>query len=591
MAWTVLQDADLDEGSNVINRTLKAYRDNIPAIRDGLSGAPKVSSTAIRFATASTSGNVAASPDSAKRDDITLNAWAMFPMIWTERDSCHWTGHVTDAADPDSPRFALKIFEAGQNSDYNIEYRYFTTLAPVKSWTGILDTDIDQDSPGKTQLFTKLRDNQIAFAEGAPLAPDVPRAVLKTNTFSTSGSTPDVQFGRSSMTLNAGAFFPMIHAQTPCFISGHATDGLSPDLPRFGISNQGSVTKTWDVDYRIFDLETAPAAFNAIADAAIAVDKNFDTILAVRYRDNLQAIVDGGAGAPRIDRLQLTTAVASTSGGFSIGNFSVIMNPWSFFPMIHSTRSTDDLEDDFMRCHTTDGADPDSPRFFMVLGTTALSFDVDQRYIADSALLDLPGGIGDTASTPDTAGNSVTGDIDIRVRLFLDDWGFTTPAQMFIAKWDETTQQSYRFGINDDGNLHFFLSDTGASAQNRNSNAPTGFTNGTTHWVRVTADLTALEVKFYTSEDGVVWTQLGVTMSITLASINDSTAPIEIGGYDLGTKGPCFGGIHRAFVLDGIDGTLVVDFNPGGHIGETSWTGAIESETWTVNGSATVIQG
>ena len=382
MVWATLSDADLDERSNVINRTIKAYRDNIAAIRDGDAGAPKVSGSAMRFATASTSGNIPSSPVTADHVDITLNAWAMFPMIFTELGSLAWRGHVTDAADPDSPRMALKLFQGGTNSDYNIEYRYLTTLAPVKSWTAIPDVDIDQDSPGKTQLFTQLRDNQIAFAEGAASAPDVPRAVLKTNTFSTSGSTPAVQFGRSSMALNVGAFFPMIHAQLNCFISGHATDGLSPDSPRMGITNEGTIAKDWDVDYRIFDIETAPAGFNTIADAAIAVDKIFDTITAVRYRDNLQAIVDGGAGAPKIDRLQLTTAIASTSGGGSVGNFSVVLNPWSFFPMIHSTRGADNTNDDRMRCHSTDGADPDSPRFMMVLGDAALSWDVDQRYIS-----------------------------------------------------------------------------------------------------------------------------------------------------------------------------------------------------------------
>ena len=382
MVWTVLSDADLDEGSLVINRSLKAYRDNPTAIKNGDAGAPPVTFGAMRSAVASTSGNIPSSPASADHVDITLNAWAMFPMIFTELGSLAWRGHLTDAADPDSPRFALKIFQGGTDSDYNIEYRYFTTLAPVKSWTVIPDTDIDQDSPGKVDRFTELRDNQIAFAEGATGAPDVPRAVLKTNTFSTSGTTPSGFFSRSSMALNVGAFFPMIHAEPRCFITGHAIDGADPDLPRLGISNDSTFATPWDVDYRVFDIEAAPVGWNAITDAAIAVDKIFNTITAVRYRDNLQALVDGGAGAPGIERTQLTTAIASTSGGGSIGDFSVVLNPWSFFPMIQSDRGPDDTTNDKMRAHTTDGADPDSPRFIMVFMAPTLFFDVDHRYIA-----------------------------------------------------------------------------------------------------------------------------------------------------------------------------------------------------------------
>lgn len=87
--------------------------------------------------------------------------------------------------------------------------------------------------------------DQAAVANSA-----VGRGELKTGTASTSGS---VQNDSDDITLNAYAFFPMIHddgASTSIHIRGHGTDGASADSPRFRIREDAGTVNTYDVDHR-----------------------------------------------------------------------------------------------------------------------------------------------------------------------------------------------------------------------------------------------------------------------------------------------------------------------------------------------------
>lgn len=64
----------------------------------------------------------------------------------------------------------------------------------MTSYTAITDPDVDPESPGNTTLFTRLRDNPLAIAEGDATAPTVDKAIganwvkLATATASTSSS-------------------------------------------------------------------------------------------------------------------------------------------------------------------------------------------------------------------------------------------------------------------------------------------------------------------------------------------------------------------------------------------------------------------
>lgn len=202
----------------------------------------------------------------------------------------------------------------------------------------------------------------------------------------------------------------------------------------------------------------------------------------------------------------------------------------------------------------------------------------------------LPGASGDYVSTPDAAALDITGDIDLRVRVAMDDW---TPAaeQTLIAKYTATgNQRSYALAVTATGALIFRWSEDGTAEKTETSSAVNTFTNGSTHWVRATLDVDNgggdAAVNFYTSEDGSTWTALGVQqLNGATTSIFASTAVLELGAQTGGTVNRLAGKIFRAQVLSGIGGTSVA-----APIASASSNGVTDAtpRTWTVNGNALV---
>lgn len=164
----------------------------------------------------------------------------------------------------------------------------------------------------------------------------------------------------------------------------------------------------------------------------------------------------------------------------------------------------------------------------------------------------------DWADTPDSAVLSVTGDLDLRVRVALTDW---TPAanSTVISKWGGTTQRSYMLiVVGSTGELRFTLSAAGTGGTSVTSSAAVGFTDGTAHWVRATWRQSDGRVQFFTSEDGFAWTQLGVNRTIAIASIFDGTAVLSVGAEGAGADNFLAGTIYRAQVFADLNGAVRV---------------------------------
>jgi hypothetical protein len=176
----------------------------------------------------------------------------------------------------------------------------------------------------------------------------------------------------------------------------------------------------------------------------------------------------------------------------------------------------------------------------------------------DGTGLVLSGLTGNYASAPDSAALDITGDIDIKVKATLTDW---TPSanQSLVSKYVTSGNQiSYFLGVSTAGALRFIYNSTGSAANNNlvvSSN--TGFTDGDTKWVRVTLDVdngsSQRAIKFYTSDDGTVWTQLGTTtVQAGTTSIFAGTASLEVGTVDAG-QGPLSGKVSRVIIQDAFD--------------------------------------
>jgi hypothetical protein len=105
-------------------------------------------------------------------------------------------------------------------------------------------------------------------------------------------------------------------------------------------------------------------------------------------------------------------------------------------------------------------------------------------------------------------------------------------------------------------------------------------------YTRVTRDKAAGEIKFYTSTDGITYTQLGATITgVTTSDLFNSTSELSVGAGLVGNTSLITGKISRITISNSIGGTPVVDFNPATYnaaTSQTNWTSAT-GEVWTIN--------
>lgn len=183
----------------------------------------------------------------------------------------------------------------------------------------------------------------------------------------------------------------------------------------------------------------------------------------------------------------------------------------------------------------------------------------------------LPGIATYFLSSPDEAALDITGDIDIRCKVALDDWTPTSNNNL-IAK-NDTNNYSYVFGVlggASTGKLYVGWTTGGITELTAVSTIANTITDGQSKWIRVTLDVNngagGRTAKFYTSDDGTNWTQLGsdvITAGTT--SIFSGTGTLRIGSFSaLGTT-VTKGKIYAASIRNGIDGTEVFQFDIGGN--------------------------
>jgi hypothetical protein len=179
---------------------------------------------------------------------------------------------------------------------------------------------------------------------------------------------------------------------------------------------------------------------------------------------------------------------------------------------------------------------------------------------------------GNFASTPDAAALDITGDIDIKAKVTMTDWT-PTSQKYVVSKYQTDTQRSYSLIVATNGRLILLTSPdgTGASTLFGQSTVSTGVADGDTKWVRATLDVnngsSQKVYKFYTSDDGTTWTQLGTTVtSAGTTSIFNSNSQLEVGSFQAAASATAVwdGIIHRVIIqsaFDTVDNTTSVVFD------------------------------
>jgi hypothetical protein len=160
---------------------------------------------------------------------------------------------------------------------------------------------------------------------------------------------------------------------------------------------------------------------------------------------------------------------------------------------------------------------------------------------------------------PDQASFDITGDIDIRVLVSLDDWTPATQHQL-IARDEGLVDRTWILYILTTGRPQFVWWDSGGTIRSATASIAPTVTDGAQLFIRVTLDVdngaAGNSARFYSSTDGLNWTQIGTTQTQAfVTSIRATAAQITVGigqtGYGLQGK------FYKAEVRNGIDGTPV----------------------------------
>ncbi|WP_328846113.1 hypothetical protein [Streptomyces sp. NBC_00258] len=237
---------------------------------------------------------------------------------------------------------------------------------------------------------------------------------------------------------------------------------------------------------------------------------------------------------------------------------------------------------------------PRSPLFGKIGRNTPFRLSVN----VGTPALELPGNIGDHASTPDDATLDITGDLDVRVDSTLANWlrpavGTNGIAELMAKMSFAAGTKSWLIGTRNNS-LYFRWSQDGTNNLDATSTVPLPVPASGRIALRVILDVDngagGRTLKFYTATSlAGPWTQLGASIvQAGTTSIFNSTTALKIGdASDIGLTRP-FGRVHKAEIRNGIDGAIVAspDFTAQ-TIGAPSFVDS-SGRTWTMNGGTRI---
>lgn len=215
----------------------------------------------------------------------------------------------------------------------------------------------------------------------------------------------------------------------------------------------------------------------------------------------------------------------------------------------------------------------------------------------------LPGSSGNYASSPDSAAISITGDIDLRAAVALDDWTPSADTGL-IDKFETAGQQSYYLRVKaTTGVLQYFWTADGNTNISKSSTVAPTVADGALLLVRVTHNVNngaaGNDVKFWTKTsspgsahadllDNSGWTQLGATVTTAgTTSIFNGNTELRLGQQ---AASDFFAGkYYEAAILNGIAGTLAfdADFSRAAEPFSTFTESSANNAVVTINRSAT----
>lgn len=204
--------------------------------------------------------------------------------------------------------------------------------------------------------------------------------------------------------------------------------------------------------------------------------------------------------------------------------------------------------------------------------------------------LNLSGDSTSFADTPDHASLDITGDFDVRIQVYHDDWfdiGLPAGFKFLIGK-----EGAWDLGYNQEtGVIRFRYEDSGTQSF---TTVASPFVDGQAIHIRATLDVSNggnHVFDIYKSYDGQAWTNIGTSSVAGVATPDTSNNPLRIGSQ---TGFEAFDGhVYEARILNGIGGTPVYDSNfhdpVEWNVNSVSGVGGT-GKTTTLHGEATIVE-
>lgn len=202
---------------------------------------------------------------------------------------------------------------------------------------------------------------------------------------------------------------------------------------------------------------------------------------------------------------------------------------------------------------------------------------------------------GARVTAPDSAGLSITADIDLRFDADFTAW-HPDEAVDLVGKWTGTAgQKSYELVLQADGKLGIYWSNDGTAENGIRSTLPVPVPTGRLA-VRATLDVdngaAGHTATFYTSDTiAGTWTQLGdAVVGAGTTAIFNSTTVATVGDTATGSQGRVIRGrVYAAKILQGIGGTERANPDFTAQTAGASSFADAAGNTWTLTGALSLM--
>lgn len=217
--------------------------------------------------------------------------------------------------------------------------------------------------------------------------------------------------------------------------------------------------------------------------------------------------------------------------------------------------------------------------------------------ITDAYVLE-PGTASNNVSTPHVVAYDPAGDMTVVTYIAPDSWRPAT-AQVIASDYNTAADGAWQVRLNSAGTLSFAASVGGVAATTASTSIVVPNTrDGFGKWLYFYRQSSNGQCDFKYSNDppstapeSVTWTNIQINRAGTLGVLTAPTTSVQVGGFALGVSSPFAGKIFRTTLYHAVTPvTKIWDMNPGDWSGVgNTWVSAATGETWTINGTASVV--